>query len=221
LKTVASRARSTLGQCADSMLTARDFGACLATLRQASEKASQRSKPRRTARVTPIRGIVARGATTADADTDPQRRSARIGLNAWGAADVMTRSVVTKRSTDGIRAVLLRQMLPGIGGARVELGGTELGYVTLMDLNCAALAGQIRRGRWWNGHRSIASGTVADVISIKVDEVRPETLQPDVLDVMVDRNLERVLVLEGRVVGVETIARAAATGTRKPRSEGD
>jgi hypothetical protein len=133
----------------------------------------------------------------------------------------MTRSVVTKRSTDGIRAVLLRQMLPGIGGARVELGGTELGYVTLMDLNCAALAGQIRRGRWWNGHRSIASGTVADVISIKVDEVRPETLQPDVLDVMVDRNLERVLVLEGRVVGVETIARAAATGTRKPRSEGD
>jgi CIC family chloride channel protein len=140
----------------------------------------------------------------------------------WTAADVMTRSVVTMRSTDGIRGAAQKLVLDGIGGAPVELGGTVLGFVTLMDLN-RALSGRTRRGRWWKGHRSTASGTVADVRSLEVDIVRPETPLADVLDVMDDRDVERVLVVEGRqVVGVVTatdIGRAAAIGARSPRSE--
>ena len=69
----------------------------------------------------------------------------------------------------------------------------------------------------------MASGTVADVMSLEVEMVDPQTALPDALDVMDDRGVERVLVVEDRqVVGVVTAtarARAAAIGARSPRSE--
>ena len=143
------------------------------------------------------------------------RRATGSWQTNWTAADVMTHSVLTLRSTDGIRAAAQTLVLHGISGARVELGGTMLGVVTLTDLKHALIANS-RGGRWWKRGRSIASGTIADVMSLEVEKVDVETPLADVVALMDDRHVDRVLVVDGRsLVGIVTrtdIARAAALG---------
>lgn len=134
--------------------------------------------------------------------------------------DAMTRSVVFANATDSLRSATQLLLFHGIGGAPVELGGTVLGMVILMDLN-RALTSSVGKPRWFRGYfRSMASGTVADVMRVDVPTVGAEAPLADVCDVMSRRSTDRVLVTDsGVVIGIVTatnVARSLASGIRPP-----
>lgn len=134
--------------------------------------------------------------------------------------DVMSRAVISVRSTERLRAAAEVLLLHGVGGGPVELGGVVLGTVTLMDLNRALLPGSGPRPKR-GSRRSLASGTVADVMEMDIVTVPVGTSLVDALAIMDAKSTDRVIVVNGsKSVGIVTatdIARGLALrGSRGP-----
>jgi predicted transcriptional regulator len=129
--------------------------------------------------------------------------------------EVMTPSVITLDSTERLRAAAEVLVQHGLRGAPVQLGGKLLGSVTLMDLNKALAHGDSGR-RFGFRRRPRTSGRVVDAMDFDPVEVSVGTPLGEVIGIMDQRSIDRVLVIKsGAVVGIVTatdIARTLATG---------
>lgn len=150
-------------------------------------------------------------ATTARILTDRPPAAVPVVLT---VEDVMTRSVIALRTTERLRAATEILLLHGVGGAPVELGGVVLGMVTLMDLNRAFVSRSgLRSSR--GSARSLASGTVVDVMDMDVVTAPVGTSLGDAIAIMGRTATDRILIVDGdESVGIVTasdIARGLAS----------